>query len=128
MSDPGFPSQGCQPLKSDGNLLTMLFTKPLSSILPVVRMTSETILATGPIHGFRDGMVEQWNSTRQSHGTARNHKASGFVNNAVNGSHLPLAPPGPLGESRISQTQRSTTLGQNQSYYLGKLSSNRIIY
>ena len=92
VADPGFPSQGCQPLKSDGNLLTVLFTKPLSSILPVVGTTSETILATDPIHGFSDGMVEQWNSTRQSHGTAGNPEANGFVNSAVNGSHLPFPP------------------------------------
>ena len=54
--------------------VTALFAKPLSS---------ETIPATSPIDGFRDGMVEQWNSTRQYHGTAENREADGFVNSAV---------------------------------------------
>ena len=63
--------------------LTALFTKPLSSVLPAVGTTSETIPATSSIEGFRDGMVEQWNSTRQYHGTAENREAGEFVNSAV---------------------------------------------
>ena len=63
--------------------LTALFAKPLSSVLPAVGMTSETIPATSSIDGFRDGMVEQWNCTRQYHGTAENREAGGFVNSAV---------------------------------------------
>ena len=39
--------------------------------------------AAGPIDGFRDGMVERWNGTRQNHGTAGNREAGGFVNSAV---------------------------------------------
>ena len=63
--------------------LTALFAKPLSSVLPAVGTTSETIPATSPMDDFRDGMVEQWNSTRQYHGTAENRDASGFVSSAV---------------------------------------------
>ena len=63
--------------------VTALFAKPLSSVLPAVGTTSETIPATSSIEGFRDGMVEQWNSTRQYHGTAENREAGEFVNSAV---------------------------------------------
>ena len=38
--------------------LTALFTKPPSSVLPAVGVNSETVPAAGPIHGFRDGMLE----------------------------------------------------------------------
>ena len=34
--------------------VTALFTKPPSSVLPAVGMTSQTVPATGPIHGLRD--------------------------------------------------------------------------
>ena len=35
-----------------------VFTKPPSTVLPAVGTTSETVPATSPIDGFRDGMVE----------------------------------------------------------------------
>ena len=34
-------------------IVTVLFTKPSSSILPAVGMTSETVPAAGPIHGLQ---------------------------------------------------------------------------
>ena len=73
-------------------LLTVLFTKPPSSVLQAVGTTSETVL-TGPIDGFRDRMVGQWNNSRQNHGTAGNREASGFMNSAV--TVLFMMPPAP---------------------------------
>ena len=35
------------------DIVTVLFTKPSSSILPAVGMTSETVPAAGPIHGLQ---------------------------------------------------------------------------
>ena len=40
-------------------LFTVLFTKPLSSILPAIGMT---IPAAGLIHGLREFKAKSWNS------------------------------------------------------------------
>ena len=60
----------------------MLFTKLLSSILPAVGRTSETIPAAGPIHDLKEIFG---NCPRQSHGTAGNREAGDFVNSPVGG-------------------------------------------
>ena len=41
-------------------IVTVLFTKPSSSILPAVGMTSETVPAAGPIHGLQCYSQSHW--------------------------------------------------------------------